>query len=133
DTVDRDAVTGLLEGESFGEAGNARLGCAIVGLAELTPMSVDGRDVDDAAEAIAPHVVYDIAAHVEDGTKVGVDHPPPRVRRHVLEGCVGGGASIVDEHADRAQLADDLYRPSATRLEVGHIPLEDRYARFDLK
>lgn len=72
-------MRGAFERQSLGEADYARLGSAIVGLAELAGLCVDRADIDDPAEVACSHALDHMAGHIEDTGQIDIDHRLPLI------------------------------------------------------
>src|SRR5258705_207434 len=110
--VTRQVIEGMMERgwgrivnllrERLGESVHSRLGCRIIGLAELVLERVYRRDVDDATPAALHHAFDHLARDVEDAVEIGIDHRVPVGGRHALENAVARDARIIDEDVHRA-------------------------------
>ena len=106
DRVDLDVVLRALDGEHAGEADEAHLGGAVVGLAEVAEDAGARRGVDDAAVALLAHVDPGRAGDVERALEVHVEHRVDQVGRHVVERLVAQDAGVVDDDVDLAERVD---------------------------
>jgi hypothetical protein len=131
DRVHGDAGPRAFLRQRLGEAQVAGLGGGIVGLPRLPLLSVDRRDVDDAAELAVTHARPQRMGHVEQAGQVGVDHLFPLLPgRHLVEHRVAGDAGIVHQHVDRADLGLDLGDAGGAGVIVGDRPFVGRDAGF---
>src|SRR5690606_37283839 len=110
------------------EAVHAGLGRGVVGLAVLALVSVDRRDLDDAAPLARAHALDHRAGHVVDRVEVGVDDLGPLLRGHLVERGVAGDAGVVDQDIDRTELVLDpayqrlgAFRRAHVALHQGHL------------
>ncbi len=106
DGVDHDVLLRTLGSEHAGEADEAHLGCAVVGLAEVAGEAGVGRRVDHSAVALLTEVepcrLGDVErtteVHVEDGLDLGL--------LHLVEGLVPEDAGVVDDDVDSVERID---------------------------
>ena len=106
DGVGLDVVLAALVGQHPGEADQAHLGRAVVGLAEVAQDARVGRRVDDAAVALLPHEHVGRLRHVERALEVHVDDGLEQLGGHVVEGLVPQDAGVVDDDVDGAERVD---------------------------
>ncbi len=119
--VDGDALGCHLLRQRHREAVHAGLGRRVVGLARLALLAVDRRDLDDAAPAFFDHARHHLLGDVEHAGQVGVDHRVPVFARHLHEHAVARDAGVVDQHVDRAVLADGLGEGLHGGIPVGDV------------
>ena len=106
DRVGLDVVLGAFDGEHVGEADEAHLRSAVVGLAEVPEDAGCGRGRDDAAVALLAHDLPRRSGHVECAAQVDVEDRVDQVGAHVVERLVAQDAGIVDDDVDRAERVD---------------------------
>ena len=114
DGVDGDAVAGQLHGGDDREGGDAGLGRAVVGLADV---AVDARrrevlmmrasTVSPRLDLLAP-VGGGVAGRGEGALEVHLDDRVPLLLGHVDEHAVAQDAGVVDEHVEVAEGVDGL-------------------------
>jgi hypothetical protein len=75
----------------------------------------------------------DLAAHVEQRAKIGVDHGGPLFQRHAVKLAVARDAGIVYEHVDRSEIGLDLLHAGGAGIERRDVPFVDVDARFGLE
>ena len=112
DGVDGDAVAGQLLGGDDREAGDAGLGGAVVGLADVAVDARRRRRVDDAGvdlvaglRPLAPVVGGEVRG-AERALEVDLDDGVPLGLGHVDEHAVAQDAGVVDEHVEPAEGLD---------------------------
>jgi len=77
-------------------------------LAELSHLTVDRADVDDASEAPLPHACDDRPAGVEAGAQVRLKHLRPLLRGHLVQAAIAGDPSVVHQDLERTNVLLDL-------------------------
>ena len=102
DGVGLDVVLRALDREHAGEADEAHLRGAVVGLAEVAEDAGGRRGGDDAAVALLAHDHPGRLGDVERALQVHVEHRVHQVGLHVVERLVAQDARVVDDDVDRA-------------------------------
>jgi hypothetical protein len=103
DGVGLDVVLGALYRQHPGEADQAGLGRAVVGLAEVAEDAGRRGSVDDAAVVLFAHHAPGGQGDVEGALEVDVDDRLELLRVHVLERSVSQDAGVVDDDVDLAE------------------------------
>ena len=120
DGVGLDVVLGPLLGQDPGEADQAHLGGAVVGLAEVAQNAGVRGGVEDPAVALLAHLDPRRAGHVERPPQVDVDDGVEQLRRHVVERLVAQDAGVVDDDVDPSEGVDGRLDDGLATLGRGH-------------
>ncbi len=133
--VDGHAVAGELLRGDHRQAGDARLGGAVVALADVAEQARRARRVDDPAAdrlarlgAVAP-VGGGVVQRTERALEVDVDDRVPLLLGHVDDHPVAQDPGVVDEDVELAEVVDRLLDQLARGGEVGDVgAVDDRLA-----
>src|SRR6516165_4908786 len=97
-----------LLGQRFGQAEQPRLGCGVVGLADLAGLADHRGHADDPAGALLDHVVEGGLGHEKGPGQVDRDHPLPVLVAHLRHGLVDRDTRVVDQDVQAAVPLEDL-------------------------
>ena len=119
DGVDDDAAGSELLGVRHGHGDDTSLGGGVVGLAGVSDLSDDRRDVDDAAGALLGGELEEGLGAVEDTAEVGVDDGLPRLGLHAHDETVAGDPGVVDEDVNGSESLDGFREEFLDGVGIG--------------
>ena len=128
-----DIVFAALDRQHIGQAENAALGGAVIGLAEIADQARGRRGIDDDAAAILPHPAEHRLGDAEGALQMHLQHLVPGGFGRLGKGLVEQDAGIVDQDIGAAEMLDGVVEH---RLAAGHGgdigAVGDRAAAFGL-
>ena len=105
-------------GIAHAHGNDTTLGGGVVGLARVSDLTNDTRDIDDAASTLLGGELEESLGAVEDASKVGVDDRLPLRRLHPHDKSVSRDTSIVDQDVAGSVLLLDLIEHSLDGIRV---------------